>query len=79
MKQSAREAHGEGRRGQGHRLPVAIEARASLRGFYRAAHVVPFMATMAALAIGWEAALHPTIGLVNHLLGWFLHPSSFAE
>lgn len=50
---------------------LLIESGRSLRAFYRAAHFVPFMATMAAMAIAWEAMLHPTMGLVNHLIGWF--------
>src|SRR5262249_7807356 len=37
----------------------------SLRRFYRAVHFLPFMATLAAMSIAWEALLHPTIGLVN--------------
>lgn len=47
---------------------LLIESGRSLRGFYRAAHFVPFMATMAAMAIAWEAMLHPTMGLVNQLI-----------
>jgi multiple sugar transport system permease protein len=47
---------------------LLIEAGHSLRAFYRAAHFLPFMATLAAMAIGWEALLHPTIGLINQAL-----------
>lgn len=49
-------------------IAVLIEAGRSLRAFYRAVHFLPFMATLAAMAIAWEALLHPTIGLVNQTL-----------
>ncbi|MBS7705594.1 carbohydrate ABC transporter permease [Chelatococcus asaccharovorans] len=38
------------------------------RAFYRAIHFLPFMATLTAMAIAWEALLHPTIGLLNQAL-----------
>lgn len=47
---------------------LLIESVRSFGGFYRAAHFLPAMATMAAMAIAWEALLHPTIGLVNHAM-----------
>nr|WP_235940590.1 sugar ABC transporter permease [Bradyrhizobium hipponense] len=46
-------------------IAVLIESGQSLRALYRAVHFLPFMATLAAMAIAWEALLHPTIGLVN--------------
>jgi multiple sugar transport system permease protein len=46
-------------------IALLIEARPSLRGFYRAIHFLPFMATLAATAVAWEMLLHPTMGLVN--------------
>jgi multiple sugar transport system permease protein len=46
-------------------IALIIESSESLRGFYRAVHFLPYMATLAAMAIAWEALLHPTIGLVN--------------
>jgi multiple sugar transport system permease protein len=46
-------------------IALLIESGNSLRNFYRAIHFLPFMATLAAMAIVWEALLHPTIGLVN--------------
>jgi multiple sugar transport system permease protein len=49
-------------------IALAIESGRSLRAFYRAIHFLPFMATLAAMAIAWEALLHPTIGLVNQAL-----------
>lgn len=50
-------------------IAMLIEAGSTFRTFYRAAHFLPVMATLAAMAIVWEAMLHPTIGLVNQLLG----------
>ncbi|WP_035982853.1 sugar ABC transporter permease [Bradyrhizobium sp. STM 3843] len=47
-------------------IALLIESGDSLRGFYRAIHFLPFMATLAAMATVWEALLHPTIGLVNN-------------
>jgi multiple sugar transport system permease protein len=46
-------------------IALLIESGTSLRRFYRAIHFLPFMATLAAMAVAWEALLHPTIGLVN--------------
>jgi multiple sugar transport system permease protein len=54
--------------GMGLLVALLIESGKSLRAFYRAAHFLPFMATMAAMAIAWEALLHPTIGLINEAL-----------
>lgn len=49
-------------------IALLIESGDTLRSFYRAIHFLPFMATLAAMAIVWEALLHPTIGLVNSTL-----------
>ena len=49
-------------------IALVIESGRSLRAFYRAVHFVPYMATLAAMAVAWEALLHPTIGLVNQAL-----------
>jgi multiple sugar transport system permease protein len=49
-------------------VALLIESGKSLRAFYQAAHFLPYMATLAAMAIAWEALLHPTIGLVNQTL-----------
>jgi multiple sugar transport system permease protein len=46
-------------------IALLIESGKSLRSFYQAVHFLPYMATLAAMAIAWEALLHPTIGLVN--------------
>lgn len=64
-------------------IALLIESGKSLRAFYRAAHFLPFMATLAAMAISWEALLHPTVGLVNQTLvalglppaNWLRNPS----
>ncbi len=49
-------------------IALLIESGTSFRAFYRAIHFLPYMATLAAMAIAWEALLHPTIGLVNQAL-----------
>lgn len=49
-------------------IALLIESGKSLRAFYRAIHFLPFMTTLAAMAIAWEALLHPTVGLVNQVL-----------
>ncbi|WP_453965608.1 carbohydrate ABC transporter permease [Bradyrhizobium elkanii] len=49
-------------------VALVIESGRSCRSFYRAIHFLPFMATLTAMAIAWEALLHPTIGLVNQML-----------
>jgi multiple sugar transport system permease protein len=48
-------------------VALVIESRKEYQALYRAIHFLPVMATMAAMAIAWEALLHPTIGLVTHL------------
>ena len=49
-------------------IALLIESGRSLRSLYRTLHFLPFMATMAAMALSWEALLHPTIGLLNQIL-----------
>nr|WP_244608615.1 sugar ABC transporter permease [Bradyrhizobium algeriense] len=49
-------------------IAILIESGKSCRSFYRAIHFLPFMATLTAMAVAWEALLHPTIGLVNQTL-----------
>jgi multiple sugar transport system permease protein len=56
-------------------VALVIESGRSLRTFYRAAHFLPFMATAAAMAVAWEALLHPTAGLVNHVLAFLGLPT----
>ncbi|WMY10994.1 carbohydrate ABC transporter permease [Paraburkholderia phenoliruptrix] len=57
-------------------IALLIESGKSLRAFYRAVHFLPFMATLAAMAIAWEALLHPAIGLVNQTLSGFGLPTA---
>jgi multiple sugar transport system permease protein len=57
-------------------VALLIESGTSLRAFYRAIHFLPFMATLAATAIAWEALLHPTMGLVNETLAAFGLPTT---
>jgi multiple sugar transport system permease protein len=49
-------------------IALLIEGHTSLRGFYRAVHFLPFMATVTVMALAWEALLHPTVGIVNYAL-----------
>ncbi|NTE65132.1 sugar ABC transporter permease [Agrobacterium tumefaciens] len=49
-------------------VALLIESGQSFRAFYRAAHFLPFMATLSAMAIAWEGLLHPTAGLLNQVL-----------
>lgn len=57
-------------------IALLIESGKSLRAFYRAIHFLPFMATLTAMAIAWEALLHPTIGLINQTLSGLGLPSA---
>lgn len=49
-------------------LAILVEATPRFRNFYRAAHFLPVMSTLVAMAVAWEILLHPTAGLVNHFL-----------
>ncbi|NEU98888.1 sugar ABC transporter permease [Bradyrhizobium sp. UFLA 03-164] len=49
-------------------VALVIESGQTMRAFYRAVHFLPYMATLAAMAITWEALLHPTVGLLNQLM-----------
>ncbi len=57
-------------------IAAAIQSGSTYRRFYRTLHFLPYMATLAAMAIVWEALLHPTMGLVNHMLRDFGMPSA---
>lgn len=52
-------------------LALMIEARTTLKSFYRTAFFLPVTATLVAMATAWEVLLHPTFGLVNTLLAGF--------
>lgn len=47
---------------------LLIEADTQLRGFYRTAFFMPVASTLMAMAVVWQFLLHPSAGLVNHLL-----------
>ena len=49
-------------------LAMAVEASASLRGFYRTVFFLPVTTTFVAMAVVWEFMLHPDFGLVNVML-----------
>ena len=62
--------------GLGLAVALLIESGHRFRAFYRAAHFLPVMATMAAMAIAWEVLLHPSIGLVTQALAWLGAPTA---
>ena len=62
--------------GLGLLVALLIHSAPSLSGFYRTAHFLPVMATLAAMAIAWEALLHPTIGLINQILDALALPTA---
>jgi len=49
---------------------LLIESDSQLRGFYRTAFFMPVASTLIAMAVVWQFLLHPSAGLVNHLLQW---------
>lgn len=49
---------------------LLIESDTQLRGFYRTAFFMPVASTLIAMAVVWQFLLHPSAGLVNHLLQW---------
>jgi multiple sugar transport system permease protein len=49
-------------------LAVLIDGAGRLKAFYRTAHFLPVVSTLAAMAVAWDAVLHPTFGLLNQLL-----------
>lgn len=50
-------------------IATAIEKSGALAGFYSAAHFLPVVATMTAMALAWQQLLHPSLGLMNQALG----------
>jgi multiple sugar transport system permease protein len=44
---------------------LLIEAGTSLRGFYRAAFFLPVVSTLLAMALVFQFAFHPTVGVIN--------------
>lgn len=49
-------------------LALLIAGSGRVKGFYRTAHFLPVVSTLAAMAVAWDAVLHPTFGLLNQLL-----------
>jgi len=49
---------------------LLIESDTQLRGFYRTAFFMPVASTLIAMAVVWQFLLHPSAGLVNHMLQW---------
>ncbi|MDQ8732113.1 sugar ABC transporter permease [Bradyrhizobium sp. LHD-71] len=47
---------------------LLIEAGTSLRGFYRAVFFLPVTSTLLAMALVFQFAFHPTVGVVNQVL-----------
>jgi multiple sugar transport system permease protein len=52
-------------------LALLIDGSGRLKAFYRTAHFLPVVSTMAAMAVAWDAVLHPAFGLLNQLLAVF--------
>jgi multiple sugar transport system permease protein len=49
-------------------LALLIDGSGRMHAFYRTAHFLPVVSTLAAMAVAWDAVLHPTFGLVNQAL-----------
>jgi multiple sugar transport system permease protein len=49
-------------------LALLIDGSGRFKAFYRTAHFLPVVSTMAAMAVAWDAVMHPTFGLLNQLL-----------
>ena len=49
-------------------LALLIDGSGALKTFYRTAHFLPVVSTLAAMAVAWDAVLHPTFGLLNQSL-----------
>jgi multiple sugar transport system permease protein len=49
-------------------LALLIDGSGKLKSFYRTAHFLPVVSTLAAMAVAWDAVLHPTFGLLNQFL-----------
>ena len=52
-------------------VALLIEAGRSGRALYQTIHFLPVLSTMAAMALAWEALLHPFIGMANAVFGAF--------
>ncbi len=47
---------------------LMVEARITLKAWYRTAFFLPVTATLVAMATAWEVLFHPTFGLINTVL-----------
>lgn len=47
---------------------LLVQARSQVASLLQAVHLLPYMATLAAMAFVWQALLHPTSGLFNTVL-----------
>jgi multiple sugar transport system permease protein len=57
-------------------VALLIEAGTSLRGFYRAIYFLPVTSTLLAMALVFQFAFHPTVGIVNQTLGFLGLPTT---
>jgi multiple sugar transport system permease protein len=57
-------------------VALLIEAGSSLRGFYRAAFFLPVTSTLLAMALVFQFAFHPSVGIVNRTLALFGLPTT---
>lgn len=51
-------------------VALLIHATGTGQALYRSIYFLPVMATMAAMSLAWETLLHPTVGVLNSLLGF---------
>lgn len=52
-------------------VALLIESHDSWRGFYRTAFFMPVASTLIAMTVVWQFLMHPSVGFLNHVLGWF--------
>lgn len=57
-------------------VALLIEAGDRGRGLYRALFFLPVTSTLLAMALVFQFAFHPTVGLVNQSLGWLGLPTT---
>ncbi|HLS42750.1 MAG TPA: sugar ABC transporter permease [Paenalcaligenes sp.] len=50
---------------------LLIESHKSLRTFYRTAYFLPVASTLIAMAVVWQFLMHPSVGFINQVIGWF--------
>ena len=50
---------------------LLIESHESLRTFYRTAYFLPVASTLIAMAVVWQFLMHPSVGFINQVIGWF--------